>query len=90
MSDFVDERRYAWRMICAARKAHAAGIRIDGAAMCRDEIIALLEDALDAGLDRTEIVIELANLGARFFTLCDPGRAVVYDVAVEDAEICLN
>ena len=90
MSDFVDERRFAWQMIRAARKAQAAGIRVDGAAMCRDEIIALLEGALDAGLDRTELVIELANLGARFFTLCDPDSATAYDLAVEDAEICLN
>ena len=90
MSDFVDEWRYAWRMIRAARKAQAAGMRIDGAAMCRQEIIALLDEALDAGLDRGELVVELANLGARFFTLCDPDSAVAYDLAVEDAAICLN
>jgi hypothetical protein len=90
MSDFVDERRYVWRMIRAARQAQAAGIPIDGAATCRDEILALLDEALDAGLDRAELVVELANLGARFFTLCDPDSAVAYDLAVEDAEICLN
>ena len=90
MSDFVDERRFAWRMLRAARQAQADGIRIDGAAMCRDEIITLLDEALDAGLDRAELVIELANLGARFFTLCDPDSAVAYDLAAEDTAICLN
>ncbi|MCI4675752.1 hypothetical protein [Candidatus Mycolicibacterium alkanivorans] len=90
MSEFADERRYARRMIRAARQVQAAGLRVNGAAMCRDEILGLLDAALDAGLDRAELVVELANLGARFDTLCDPDSAVAYDLAVEDAQICLN
>ena len=90
MSEFIDERRFAWRMMRAARQAQADGIRVDDAMTCRDEIITLLDQALDAGLDRAELVVELANLVARFFTLCDPDSAVAYDLAVDDAEICLN
>ena len=90
MSNFVDERRYAWRIMRAARQAQADGLRVDGAMMCRDEIIALLDQALDAGLDRAELVVELANLGARFFALCDVDSREATDLVVEDAEICLN
>jgi len=90
MSEFVDERRYAWRMIRAARQAQADGISVDGAMRCRDEIITLLDQALDAGLDRAELVVELANLGARFFALCDIDSPVTSDLVVEDRAICLN
>ena len=90
MSEFIDERRFAWRMIRAARQAQADGIRVDGAMMCREEIITLLDQALDAGLDRAELVVELANLGARFFALCDVDSHEVTDLVVEDAAICLN
>jgi len=90
MSEFIDERRYAWRMIRAAREAQAGGIRVDGTMACRDDIITLLDQALDAGLDRAELVVELANLGARFFALCDIDSPVTSDLVVEDAAICLN
>lgn len=90
MNDFADERRYAWRMIRAARQAQATGLRVDGDQQCRDEVIALLDQALDAGLDRAELVIELANLGGRFLALCDLQATVAYDIDPDDAEICLN
>lgn len=90
MSEFVDERRYAWRMLRAARTVQSAGIPIDGAAMCREEIVTLVDEALDAGLDRAELIIELVNLGARFLELCDDEGAAAYDFAAEDVEICLN
>ena len=90
MSEFIDERRYAWRMIRAAREAQAGGIRVDGTMACRDDIITLLDQALDAGLDRAELVVELANLGARFFALCDIDSPVTSDLVVEDRAICLN
>lgn len=90
MGEFVDERRYAWRMLRAARAVQSAGIPIDGAATCRAEIIALVDEALDEGLDRAELIIELANLGARFLALCDDEGAAAYDFAAEDVEICLN
>jgi len=90
MSEFVDERRYAWRMIRAARQAQADRISVDGAMRCRDEIVTLLDQALDAGLDRAELVVELANLGARFFALCDIDSPVTSDLVVEDRAICLN
>lgn len=80
MSNFPDERRYAWRMIRAARQVQATTLSMDGIAMSRDEIVALLDEALDAGLDRTELIVELANLGARFFTLCDPDTATKYEL----------
>ena len=90
MSEFVDKRRYAWRMIRAARQAQADRISVDGAMRCRDEIVTLLDQALDAGLDRAELVVELANLGARFFALCDIDSPVTSDLVVEDRAICLN
>ena len=90
MSEFIDERRYAWRMIRAARQAQADRISVDGAMRCRDEIVTLLDQALDAGLDRAELVVELANLGARFFALCDIDSPVTSDLVVEDRAICLN
>jgi hypothetical protein len=60
MDHYLDERHYAWRLIRAVR--HDA----------RDEIAALLEAAMDAGLDRNTLIIELAELGGRLLTLCDP------------------
>ena len=90
MNNFADERRYAWRMIRAASQAQAEGMRVDGAVKSHDEIVALLGQALDAGLDRAELIVELANLGARFFALCDLDGHEATDLVVEDAEICLN
>jgi glycerol kinase len=90
MSNFADERRYALQMMRAVRQAQADGIRVDGAMKCRDEIITLLDQALDAGLDRAELIVELANIGARFFALCDVDSREAIDLVVEDAEICLN
>jgi hypothetical protein len=58
--------------------------------MYRDEIISLLDAALDAGLDRAELIVELANLGARFFALCDIDSHEATDLVAEDAAICLN
>lgn len=80
MSNFLDERRYAWRMIRAARQVQSTTASIDGIATGRDEIITLLEEALDAGLDRAELIVELANLGARFFAICDPDTATKYEL----------
>ncbi len=68
----LDERKYAWRMIHTARKAHDSGAPVDAADVCRDDIIMLLDQALDAGLDRVEIIVELVDLGARMFALCNP------------------
>jgi hypothetical protein len=72
MDDFTDERRYAWRMIRAARQAQSQEEQTGGVPVGRDDVAVLLYDALDAGLDRAELIIELADLGARFFTLCAP------------------
>jgi hypothetical protein len=90
MSNFVDERRYAWRMMRAVRQAQADGMGVDGAMKWRDEIIRLLDQALDAGLDRAELIVELANIGARLCALCDIDSREATHVVVEDAEICLN
>ena len=90
MTEFADERDYAWRMIRAARRAQAADIRTDGAHVCRDQIVELLDAALDAGLDRAEIVVELAHLAGRFFALCDLDSTVSRDGDIDDAAICLN
>ena len=90
MTNFVDERRYAWRMMRAALRAQPDGMPVAGAKDCHDDIITLLDEALDAGLDRAELIVELANLGARLFALCDVDNPVTSDLVVEDSEICLN
>lgn len=99
MNDFEDERRYAWRMIRAARLAHAAGTREAARAVSRAELMDLLEEALDAGLDRGELIVELADLGARLLTLCNPesaradGAAIARELGgglLAPAEICLT
>jgi hypothetical protein len=66
MNDFLDERRYAWRLIRAARQARAESLESS------DQLAALLEQALDAGLDRATLIVELAALGGRLLALCDP------------------
>jgi len=96
MNDFIDERRYAWRMIHAARRARAADMNTNGSSVCQEEIFGLLDQALDAGLDRAEIIVELADLGARLFALRNPdkaaaaSRAVGSNVEADNVEICLN
>lgn len=95
MNDFNDERRYAWRMIRAARLAQAAGMQTNGSVLSHPETIELLDQALDAGLDRAEIIVELADLGARLFALCSPDDAAAAfdtdtDLEAEPAEICLT
>ncbi|MGY4709403.1 hypothetical protein ACXDF8_07590 [Mycolicibacterium sp. CBM1] len=74
MNEVVDERKYAWRMIRAARRTQSAG-DTDSGQPCRSDVVLLLEQALDAGLDRAELIVELADLGARMFALCDPSGA---------------
>ncbi|AKK27999.1 hypothetical protein [Mycobacterium sp. EPa45] len=85
MNDVLAERNYAWRMIRAARISHADGINADGAQNRRIDIGLLLGEALEAGLDRAEIILELADLGARMYALCNPDELVV-----ADAEGCLT
>ena len=89
MSDVVDERKYAWRMIHAARATHGASTEALGSDVCRNDVVKLLDQALDAGLDRVEIIVELADLGARMFALCNPCEAtdpVVVPTRPDDAE----
>lgn len=69
MNDFLDEHRYAWRLIRAARQMQASSDR------SRDHLAALLEQALDAGLDRATLIVELAEIGGRLLALCDPAAA---------------
>lgn len=72
MGEYIDERRFAWRMVHAARHAQAEEIQVIGTAVGREDVADLLDRALDAGLDRAELIIELADLCARFYTLCNP------------------
>lgn len=70
----VDERRYAWLMLRAARQAHS---RVGSGAeqlpaSVGDDIRALLREAMEAGLDRAELVTALADLGGRLLMLCEP------------------
>lgn len=63
---FLDEHRYAWRLIRAARQVHTQSRH------STDQLTALLDAALDAGLDRATLVVELAAIGGRLLALCDP------------------
>lgn len=69
MNDFPDEHHYAWRLIRAARQAQFGSP--DG----EHEIAALLADALESGLDRATLIVELAAIGGRLLALCDPTPA---------------
>jgi hypothetical protein len=84
MNDILAERNYAWRMIRAARISHADGVIADGVENRRIDIGLLLNEALEAGLGRAEIIVELADLGARMYALCNPDG-----LTVADAEGCL-
>ena len=70
MNDALAERNYAWRMIRTARRSQATAVHADGA-----DIVTVLNEALDAGLGRAELIVELADLGARMFALCTPAEA---------------
>lgn len=86
----IDERQYAWRMLRAARRAHASG----GAPVsetARDELAALLEQAMEAGLDRAELIIALSQLGGRLLMLCNPAEVSSdADVTAEAEDVCLT
>jgi hypothetical protein len=84
MNDVLAERTYAWRMIRAARISHADSVNADGAENRHIDIGLLLNEALEAGLGRAEIIVELADLAARMYALCNPDELVV-----ADAEGCL-
>ncbi len=75
MNDFLDEHRYAWRLIRAARQLQA------DSAQSRDHLAELLKEALDAGLDRATLITELAEVGGRLLGLWDP---------VTPEEVCLT
>jgi hypothetical protein len=78
MNDALAERNYAWRMIRTARLSQTTAVHADDA-----DIVTVLSEALDAGLGQAEIIIELADLGARMFALCNPA-----DLADGEAETC--
>jgi hypothetical protein len=79
MNDVLTERNYAWRMIRAARISHADGADARAVENRRIDIELLLSEALDAGLGRAEIIVELSALAARLYALCDPDELVVAD-----------
>ncbi|WP_431231973.1 hypothetical protein ACQ856_21040 [Mycolicibacterium psychrotolerans] len=79
MNDVLAERNYAWRMIRAARVSHADGANAMAVENRRIDIELLLSEALDAGLGRAEIIVELADLAARMYALCNPDELVIAD-----------
>ena len=66
MNDFIDEHRYAWRLIRAARQLQTDSDRSG------QNLAALLDEAMDAGLDRATLILELAQVGGRLLALWDP------------------
>ena len=84
MNDVLAERNYAWRMIRAARISHADSVNTDNVENRRIDIGIVLSEALEAGLGRTEIIVELADLAARLYGMCYPEELIA-----ADAEGCL-
>jgi len=65
MSDLIYERDYAREILLAAIEADS-----------RQHLRALIEQALNAGCDRNEIIIELARAGAQLFARSAPDNSV--------------
>lgn len=84
MNEVLAERNYAWRMIRAARISHADRVSAIAVENRRIDIGLLISEALEAGLGRDEVIVELADLGARMYALCNPDELVA-----ADAESCL-
>jgi hypothetical protein len=70
MSDLIFERDYAREMLLAAIKD-----QIEGGPDPRKDLRALIEQALNAGCDREEIIIELALAGAQLFARSTPDNS---------------
>jgi hypothetical protein len=65
MGDLIYEHEYAREMLLAALRRQAD----DGQGNCAEDVTVLLEQALEAGCGRTALIVELAHLGARLFTV---------------------
>lgn len=76
MNEVLAERNYAWRMIRAARISHADAVNTDSVENRRIDIGIVLSEALEAGLGRTEIIVELADLAARMYEMCNPEELI--------------
>lgn len=66
MNEFLDEHQYAWRLIRAARQVQS---ETDPPS---ESLADLLDAAMDAGLDRETLILELAQVGGRLLALWDP------------------
>lgn len=68
MSDLIFERDYAREMMFAAiRRADG-----DRPTSSDSDLSALIEQATEAGCCRVQLIVELANLGARLFARSAP------------------
>jgi len=66
MTDSIYERDYAREMLSAAIRRHTgAGRPADAESDSASEITTLVDHAVEAGCSRTQLIVELANLGAR-------------------------
>lgn len=81
MSDLIYETEYAREMLLAAIKG-----QIDGEG--RAEVSALIEQALNAGCDKKELIIELAATGAQLFARCVPDNLVALAHNLMDQVAC--
>ena len=68
MNDLIYERDYAREILFAAIRHQADANRpTDDESDHPEDITALIGQAVEAGCSRTELIVELANLGARLY-----------------------
>ncbi len=73
MYDTLDERRWARRMLAAAIRLRTECHGYPGTdPRAAAELAALLDDALDTGLGRTELMVELAALAGELVVTTAP------------------
>ena len=76
MTDLIFERDYAREMLFAAiqrqaREGHVSDSQ-RSAGQHNEDIATLVAQAVEMGCCRTELIVELANLGARLFACSAP------------------
>lgn len=69
VADLIYEREFAREMLFSAIRHRAEGSRATG------DVVALVDRAVDAGCGRTELIVELAELGALLFDTWTPELA---------------
>ncbi len=89
MSDLIYEREYAREILFAAIQRHTDGGPTIGAESdSAQDITALIDQAVDVGCSRRQLIVELANLGARLFAESAPDNRPAHARAIVDHVAC--